>query len=133
MTARANTSSGPKADLEPTGSHDGSHPVAYAIVWGIAIGLLLLLIGFLSDTHDTYFSAIVPASLAGGAIVAFLCGVASARPRLFGPTVHTFIQLRAVTSTLTAATFGPKMFGHRNPSTLSHSVLMVLDSGPLTL
>ena len=71
MTARANTPSGPKADIEPTGSHDGSHPVAYAIVWGIAIGLLLLLIGFLSDTHDTYFNAIVPASLAGGAIVAF--------------------------------------------------------------
>jgi len=61
MTARANTSSGPKADLAPT-AHDGSHPIAYAIVWGIAIGLLLLLIGLLSDTHDTYFSAIAPAS-----------------------------------------------------------------------
>lgn len=61
MTARANTSSWPKADLEPTGSHNWSHPVAYAIV-------LLLLIGLLSDT---YFSAIVPASLVGGTIVAF--------------------------------------------------------------
>ena len=69
MTARANTSSGPKADLEPTGSHDGSHPVAYAIVSGIAVGVLL--IGLLSDT---YFSAIVPASLVGGAIVAFFLG-----------------------------------------------------------
>ena len=93
MTARANTPSGPKADLEPTGSHDGSHPVAYAIVWGIAIGLLLLLIGFLSDTHDTYFSAIVPASLAGGAIVAFFVWrrerqTSFVRPH--GPGVHSF-------------------------------------------
>ena len=66
MTARANTSSGPKADLEPTGSDNGSHLVASAIVSGIAVGLLL--IGLLSDT---YFSAIVPASLVSGVIVAF--------------------------------------------------------------
>jgi hypothetical protein len=88
MTARANTPSGPKADLEPTGSHDGSHPAAYAILWGIAIGLLL--IGFLSDT---YFSAIVPASLAGGAIVAFFLWrrerqTSFVRPQ--GPRVHSF-------------------------------------------
>jgi hypothetical protein len=70
MTTRANTSSRPKADLEPT-AYDGSHPVAYAIVCGIAIGLLLLLIGLLSDTHDTYFSAIAPVSLASGVIIAF--------------------------------------------------------------
>jgi hypothetical protein len=63
MTARANTSSGPKAD--------GLHPVAYAIVSGVAVGLLLPVIGFLLDPHDTYFSALLPASLAGGAIVAF--------------------------------------------------------------
>ena len=61
MTARANTYSGPKTDPEPTGSHNASHAVACAIV-------LLLLIGLLSDT---YFSAIVPASLVGGMIVAF--------------------------------------------------------------
>ena len=47
------------------------HPLAYAILSGIAIGLLLLVIGLLSDTHDTYFNVIGPASLAGGAIVAF--------------------------------------------------------------
>jgi hypothetical protein len=88
MTARANTSSGPKADLEPTASQDGSHPVAHAIVSGIAIGLLL--VGFLSDT---YFSAIVPASLAGGAIVAFFLWrrerqTSFVRPH--GPRVHSF-------------------------------------------
>lgn len=71
MTARTNTSSGPKADLEPTGSHDGSHPVAYAIVWGIEVGLLLLLIGLLSDYHDAYVNAMGLASLVGGTIVAF--------------------------------------------------------------
>ena len=71
MTARANTSSGPKADPEPTRSHDGSHPFAYAIVSGIAVGLLLLVVGVLSDTHDTYFNAIGPASLVGGTVVAF--------------------------------------------------------------
>ena len=60
MTARANTSSGPKADLEPTGSHDESHPLAYAILSGIAIGLLLV-IGLLSDYHDNYFNVIGPA------------------------------------------------------------------------
>jgi hypothetical protein len=65
MNARANTSSGPKPDLEPTGSQDG-----YAVVSGIAVGLLLLLIGLLSDTLDTYFNAIGPASLVGGTIVA---------------------------------------------------------------
>jgi|SRR5262245_24825616 len=71
MTARANTSSGPKAVLERTGAHDESHPLAYAFVSGVATGLLLLLVGFLSDPLDTYFNAIGPASLAGGAIVAF--------------------------------------------------------------
>ncbi len=71
MNARANTSSGPKPDLEPTGSQDGSHPVAYAVVSGIAVGLLLLLVGLLSDTFDTYFNAIGPASLVGGTVVAF--------------------------------------------------------------
>jgi len=70
MNARANTSSRPKPDLEPTGSQDGSHPVAYAVVSGIAVGLLLLLVGLLSDTLDTYFNAIGPASLIGGTIVA---------------------------------------------------------------
>src|SRR5216684_7722201 len=87
MTARANTSSGPKA----TG--DGSHPVAYAVVSGIAVGLLLLLTGLLSDTLDTYFNAIGPASLAGGAIVAFFVWrrerqTSFVRPH--GPRVHSF-------------------------------------------
>ena len=63
MTARTNTSSGPKAD--------GSHPVAYAILSGVAVGLFLPVIGLLLDPHDTYFNALLPASLAGGAIVAF--------------------------------------------------------------
>lgn len=91
MTARANTSSGPKAGLEPTGSHDARHPVAYAIVSGIAIALLLLVIGLLSDTHDTYFNVIGPASLAGGAIVAFFiwrCQTSFVRPHR--PRVHSF-------------------------------------------
>ena len=63
MTARSNTSSGPKAD--------GSHPVAYAILWGVAVGLFLPVVGLLLDTYDTYFNALLPASLAGGAIAAF--------------------------------------------------------------
>lgn len=93
MTARANTSSGPNANLEPTGSHDESHPLAYAILSGIAIGLLLLVIGLLSDTHDTYFNVMVPASLAGGAIVAFFVWrrerqTSFVRPH--GPRVHSF-------------------------------------------
>jgi len=92
MTARANTSSGPKADLEPTGSQDGSHPVAYAVVSGIAVGLLLLLIGLFADTHDTYFNAIGPASLVGGTIVALFVWrrerqVSFVRPH--GPRVHS--------------------------------------------
>jgi|SRR5215472_5023630 len=92
MTARANTSSGPKADLEPTGSHDESHPLAYAILSGIAIGLLLV-IGLLSDTHDTYFNVIGPASLAGGAIVGVFIWrrehhTSFVRPH--GPRVHSF-------------------------------------------
>lgn len=63
MTARANTPSGPKAD--------GSHPVAYAILSGVAVGLFLPVVGLLLDSHDTYFKALLPVSLAGGAIVAF--------------------------------------------------------------
>lgn len=71
MTARANMPSGPKADPEPTGPNNESHPVAYAILSGVAVGLLLPVVGLLLDSHDTYFSALLPASLAGGAIVAF--------------------------------------------------------------
>ena len=63
MNARANSSSGPKAD--------GSHPVAYAILAGVAVGLLLPVVGYLLDPRDTYFNALLPVSLAGGAIVAF--------------------------------------------------------------
>lgn len=72
MNARANTSSGPRANPEPTGSQDRSHSVAYAVVSGIAVGLLLLLTGLLSDTLDTHFNAIGPASLVGGTIVALV-------------------------------------------------------------
>jgi hypothetical protein len=93
MTARANTSSGPKADLEPTGSQDGSHPVAYAVVWGIAVGLLLLLVGLLSDTLDTYFNAIGLASLVGGTIVALFVWRRARQTsfvRPHGPRVHSF-------------------------------------------
>ncbi len=85
MTPRANTSSGPKADLEPTGSHDDRHPVAYAILSGIAIGLLLLLIGLISDTHDTFFNAIGPVSLVGGAIVAFFVWRRERQTSFVGP------------------------------------------------
>jgi len=93
MTARTNTSSAPKADLEPTGSQDGSHPVAYAVVSGIAVGLLLLLVGLLSDTLDTYFNAIGPTSLVGGTIVALFVWrrerqTSFVRPH--GPRVHSF-------------------------------------------
>jgi hypothetical protein len=63
MTVRANTPPGTKAH--------GSHPVAYAILSGVAVGLFLPVVGYLLDPHDTYFSALLPASLAGGAIVAF--------------------------------------------------------------
>lgn len=63
MNARANSSSGPEAY--------GSHPIAYAILAGVAVGLLLPVVGYLLDPHDTYFSALLPFSLAGGAIVAF--------------------------------------------------------------
>ena len=52
-------------------SQDGSHPVAYAVLSGIVVGLFLPVVGLLLDTHDTYFSALLPASLASGAIVAF--------------------------------------------------------------
>src|SRR5882724_105308 len=93
MNARANTSSGPKPDLEPTGSQDGLHPVAYAVVSGIAVGLLLLLIGLLSDSHDTYFNEIGLASLVGGTIVAFFVWLRE-RQTLFvrphGSRVHSF-------------------------------------------
>jgi hypothetical protein len=93
MTARANASSGTKADLEPTGSQDGSHPVAYAVVSGIAVGLLLLLVGLLSDTLETYFNAVGPVSLVGGAIVALFVWrrkrqASFVRPQ--GPRVHLF-------------------------------------------
>jgi hypothetical protein len=67
MTARANKSFGPEAPR----SQDGSHPVAYAVLSGIAVGLFLPVVGLLLDSHDTYFSALLPVSLAGGAIVAF--------------------------------------------------------------
>ncbi len=77
MTPRANTSSGPKAD--------GSQPVAYAIVSGVAVGLLLPVIGLLLDPHDTYFNALLPASLAGGAIVAFLVWRRERRTSFFQP------------------------------------------------
>lgn len=93
MTARANTSSGPKADLEPTGSQDGSHPVAYAVLWGIAVGLVLLVVGLLSDTLDTYFNAIGPASLVGGTIVALFVWRRARQTsfvRPHGPLVHSF-------------------------------------------
>jgi hypothetical protein len=93
MTARASTSSGPKPDLEPTGPQDVSHPVAYAILSGIAVGLLLLVIGLLSDTLDTYFNAIGPASLLTGTTVALFVWRRE-RQALFvrshGPRVHSF-------------------------------------------
>ena len=93
MTARANTSSGPKADPEPTGSPDESHPLAYAIVSGIAVALLVLLIGLLSDYRDTHFNEIGLASLVGGAIVVFFVWRRE-RQTLFvrphGPSVHLF-------------------------------------------
>ena len=63
MTAGTNIPSGPKAD--------GSHPVAYAILSGVTVALFLPVVGLLLDTHDTYFNALLPASLASGAIVAF--------------------------------------------------------------
>jgi hypothetical protein len=93
MTTRADTSSGSKPDLEPTGSQDGSHPVAYAILSGIAVGLLLLVTGLLSDTLDTYFNAIGPASLLAGTIVALFVWrrerqTSFVRPH--GPRVHSF-------------------------------------------
>ena len=65
--------SGPKskAGLEPTASRSESHPIATAIICGLAVGLLLPVVGLLLDPHDNYFSALLPASLGGGAIVAF--------------------------------------------------------------
>ena len=86
MTAHANTSSGPKADLEPTGSQDGAHPVAYAVVSGIAVGLLLLVTGLLSDTLD--FNAIGPASLVGGTIVALFVWRRERHTSFFRPHEH---------------------------------------------
>src|SRR5208283_4672678 len=120
MNARANSSSGPKAD--------GSHPVAYAILAGVAVGLLLPVVGYLLDPYDTTSarfsplrSQVVPSSL-------FSFGVVSARPRFFSLMVH----LRAATRTLTPTNVGPRMFGRRNPSTLYHSVLVAWASGLLT-
>ena len=52
-------------------SQEGSHSVAYAVLSGIAVGLFLPVVGLLLDSHDTYFNALLPISLAGGAIVAF--------------------------------------------------------------
>ena len=63
MTAGTNTPSGPK--------DDGSHPVAYAILSGVTVGLFLPVVGLLLDSRDTYFNVLFPASLASGAIVAF--------------------------------------------------------------
>lgn len=77
--------SGSKAGLEPTGSHNESHPVAYAILSGVAVGLLLLVIGLLLDPHDTYFSALLPTSLAGGAIVTFFAWRRDRQTSLFQP------------------------------------------------
>ena len=71
MTARANKSSGPRGDLDPIGSQDGSHPVAYAVLSGIAVGLFLPVVGLFLDSRDTYFNALLPVSLASGAMVAF--------------------------------------------------------------
>ena len=68
MSAQANKSSGPEA---PMRSQDGSHPVAYAVLSGIAVGLFLPVVGLLLDSRDTYFNALLPVSLATGAIVAF--------------------------------------------------------------
>jgi hypothetical protein len=77
MNARANSSSGPKAD--------GSHPVAYAILAGVAVGLLLPVVGYLLDPHDIYFSALLPASLAGGAIAAFFVWCRERQTSFFQP------------------------------------------------
>jgi hypothetical protein len=68
MSARANKSCGPEAPLR---YQDGPHPVAYAVLSGIAVGLFLPMVGLLLDPHETYFSALIPVSLAAGAIVAF--------------------------------------------------------------
>ncbi len=95
MTARASTSSGPKADLES--SHDDRHPVAYAMVSGIAIGLLL--IGLLSV--DTYFHAIGPRFARSGRHGRFF-RLASRAPGLLcsAPRFTRSFVLRALTSTL---------------------------------
>ena len=68
MSARANKSFGPET---PMRSEDRSHPIAYAVLSGIVVALFLPVVGLLLDTHDTYFNALLPASLAGGAIVGF--------------------------------------------------------------
>src|SRR5262245_34916712 len=91
MSARANSSSGPKADIGPAGSDDESHALAYAMLSGIATGLLFLVSGLLSDSHDTYFNVIVPVSLAGGAIVAFFVWRRGRQTSLaHGPRAHSF-------------------------------------------
>ena len=77
MNARANTPSGPKAD--------GSHPVAYAILSGVTVGLFLPVIGLLLDSHDTYFNVLLPASFAGGAIVALLVWRRERQTSIFQP------------------------------------------------
>ena len=58
-----------------------------------AVGLLLLLIGLLSDTLDTYFNAIGPASLVGGAIVTLFVWRRERQTSFVwphGPPVHSF-------------------------------------------
>jgi hypothetical protein len=60
---------------------------------GIAVGLLLLLIGLLSDTLDTYFNVIGPASLVGGTIVALFVWRRERQTSFVGPhgpRVHSF-------------------------------------------
>jgi hypothetical protein len=68
MSVRTKKSFCPETQLR---AEDGSHPIAYAVLSGIAVGLFLPVVGLLLDSHDTYFNALLPVSLASGAIVAF--------------------------------------------------------------
>jgi hypothetical protein len=69
------------------------------MVSGIAVGLLLLLVGLLSDSHDTYWNKIGPASLLGGTMVAFFVWRRERQTsfgRHHGPGAHLFeSKLRA--------------------------------------